>query len=229
MDIHLDEELGKFNQNLIKMAALTEESIHKSIEALMKRDEKLGEAVFVNDREIDEFENQIEEEAIGLLALFQPMARDLRFIATGMHLNNELEKIADLAVNIAQRSREITESSPLKYDDRIPKLADNAKKMVRQAIDSFVKQDEDLAKEVIISDQISNKLRNQIMQSLNEDFIVKGGAPATEAVTVLLVVRDLERISDHAAAIAEEVVYMIKAKVVKHHLDEFIEPDKKKK
>ncbi len=217
MERHLDEELSKLNTNLLKMAALVEEAIHRSIEALKKRDKDLAQKIIDDDQEIDEMEIQIEEEIIDLLALFQPMAGDLRLITTGMHINAELERIADLTVNIAQRVLEVADQPLVMPLVEIPRLANQAKLMVRRAIDAFVNQKEDIAKNVILSDKDSNKLRTVIMKELINDCMVKDGTTAPRAVPLLLVARDLERICDHASSIAEDVIYMIKAKVVKHH------------
>ncbi|MDO8581052.1 MAG: phosphate signaling complex protein PhoU [Candidatus Omnitrophota bacterium] len=222
MERHLDAELQTLNLNLMKMAALTEEAIRKSMESLKKKDKALAQSVIEEDKRIDDLENQIEEETIELLALFQPMARDLRFITTGMRTNTELERIADLAVNISQRAIDLADQPLLKPLVDIPELAENTERMVKGAIDAFVKRDEDIARQVILSDKKSNELRTKIMHTLIYEYMMKDGTTAPRAVALLLVTRDLERISDHAVAIAEDVIYMIKAKVVKHHLDELI-------
>jgi phosphate transport system protein len=222
MERHLDEELAKLNTDLLTMATLSEEAIHKSVEALKSRDKPMAQEVIENDKKIDELEIRIEEHAIEILALFQPMAKDLRFLTTGMRINTDLERIADMAVNISQRALELSDMPLLKPLIDIPKLAENAKRMVRDAIDAFVKHDEELAKNVILSDKESNRLRTLIMHELINDYMVKDGSTATRAVPLLLIARDLERISDHATNIAEEVIYMIQAKVVKHHLEELI-------
>ncbi len=222
MERHLDEELKKLNTDLLTMAALSEEAIHKSVEALKNRDKRLAQEVIEADNKIDDLEIKIEEHAIEILALFQPMAKDLRFLTTGMRINTDLERIADMAVNISQRALELADLPMLKPLIDIPKLAENAKRMVKNAIDAFVKHDEELAKNVILSDKESNRLRTIIMQELINDYMVKDGTTATRAVPLLLIARDLERISDHATNIAEEVIYMIEAKVVKHHLEELI-------
>jgi len=223
MERHFDDEMNKLNQNILKMAALVEEGIYKSIEALKTRDVALAQAVINDDEKIDLLENEVEENAVDLLALFQPMAKDLRFITTGMKINSELERIADLCVNICQRTIDISGAPLLKPLVDIPKLADNAIKMVKGSIDAFVKKDEKLAKDVILSDQKSDELRNMITAELINDFMVKDGKTAPKAIPLLLVTRDLERISDHATNIAEDVIYMVRAKVVKHHLKELSE------
>lgn len=217
MERHLDQELEKLNNDLLKMATMVEEAIHNSIEALKNRDKELAQKVIGDDEEVDEMEIRIEEEIIDLLALFQPMAIDLRFITTGMHINAELERIADLTVNISQRVVDVVDKPLLKQLVDIPKLADQAKTMVKSSLDSFVKRDEKLAKKVIFSDKESNRLRSKVIDTLVNDYMVKDGAVAPRAVPLLLITRDLERICDHAVAIAEDVIYMIEAKIVKHH------------
>ncbi|PIQ89243.1 MAG: phosphate transport system regulatory protein PhoU [Candidatus Omnitrophica bacterium CG11_big_fil_rev_8_21_14_0_20_42_13] len=217
MQRHFDEELRKMNAELLRMASLAESAIHKSIEALKNRDREAAEAVIEDDRKIDELELTIEERAIDLLALHQPMAGDLRFITTGMKVNAELERIADLAVNIAQRVIELVDKPLLKQLIDIPKLTDIARKMVKNAINSFLKRDEGLAKEVILSDPKADGLRNLIYDELINDYLCKDGTASLRAVPLLLITRYLERICDHATNIAEDVIYMVSARVVKHH------------
>ena len=222
MERHFDEELKKLNTDLLKMAAFAEKAIYKSVESLKNRDKKLAETVVGEDHKIDELELIIEERAIDLLALRQPMARDLRFITTGMKINAELERIADLAVNIAQRVFELADKPLLKPLIDIPKLAAVARKMVKEAIDAFVNRDENLAKKVILSDPEADNLRNLVQQELINDYMLKDGTTASRAVPLLLVVRHLERICDHATNIAEDVIYMVQAKVVKHHPENLV-------
>jgi len=220
MERHFDEELKRLNTDLLKMAALAEIAIYKSVESLKDRDKRLAETVVEEDRKIDELELLIEERAIDLLALRQPMARDLRFITTGMKINAEVERIADLAVNIAQRVFELADKPLLKPLIDIPRLAGVARKMVKGAIDAFVNRDEDLAKKIILSDPEADSLRNLVQQELINDYMLKDSTTAPRAVPLLLVARHLERICDHATNIAEDVIYMVRAKVVKHHYEQ---------
>ena len=217
MKRHFDEDLKIMNTDILKMATLAEEAIFKSIEALKNRDKELAQSVIQEDKKVDELELIVEETAIDFLALKQPLARDLRFITTGMKINSELERIADLAVNIAQRVLELVDKPILKPLIDIPKLTDVARKMVKDVIDAFVNSDENLAKKVILSDSEADNLRNLIQEELINDYMSKDASTATRAVPLLLIARHLERICDHATNIAEDVIYMVQAKVVKHH------------
>lgn len=217
MERHLDQELNELNRDILKMGAYAEEAIFKSVEALKNRDRELARGVIDNDNNIDKLELAVDERCIDLIARYQPMAKDLRFITTGMKINAELERIADIAVDIAQRTLEITDKPILKPLVDIPKLAAIAQKMVKTAIDSFVKGDIELAKQVMLSDPEADQLRNLIQKELTEDYMMKDASTAPRAVQLLLIARFLERICDHTTNIAEDVVYMVQAEVVKHH------------
>src|SRR3989338_4915157 len=152
MERHFDEELSQLNKEILKMAVLAQEAIYKSIEALKDRDKNEAQEIIDKDDKIDELELFIDEHCIDLIARYQPMARDLRFITTGMKINAELERIADLAVDIAQRVLELVDKPLLKPLVDIPKLAFVAQNMVKMSIDSFIKSDIELAKKVLLSD-----------------------------------------------------------------------------
>jgi len=217
MERHFDQELTELNKEILRMGAFAEESICKSIEALSSRDKDLARAVIDNDANVDKLELEIDEKCVDLIALYQPMAKDLRFITTGMKINTELERIADIAVDIAQRTMELVDKPLLKPLVDIPKLAMVAQSMVKMAIDSFVDGDIELAKKVLSSDSEANRLRDLIQSELITDYLVKDGTTAPRAVQLLLIARFLERICDHATNIAEDVIYMVQAEVVKHH------------
>ena len=217
MQRHFDEELKGLNQDILKMGAYAEEAIYLSIEALKNRDKELAKKIIENDSNVDNLELLVDEKCIDLIARYQPMARDLRFITTGMKINSELERIADIAVDIAQRTLEMVDKPLLKPLVDIPKLAAVAQSMVKMAIDSFVKGDIELAKKVLLSDPEANELRNMIHKELVEDYMMKDASTAPRAVQLLLIARFLERICDHTTNIAEDVIYMVQAEVVKHH------------
>ncbi|HOW35631.1 MAG TPA: phosphate signaling complex protein PhoU [Candidatus Omnitrophota bacterium] len=217
MERHIDQELKELNNEILKMGAYAEESIFKSVEALKNRDKELAKSVIDNDVNADRLELIIDEKCVDLIARYQPMAKDLRFITTGMKINAELERIADIAVDIAQRTLEIVDKPLLKPLVDIPKLAAIAQNIVKMSIDSFIKGDIELAKKVLASDSEADTLRNLIQKELIEDYMVKDGSTAPRAVQLLLIARFLERICDHATNIAEDVIYMVQAEVVKHH------------
>lgn len=217
MNRHFDEELRDLQKDILRMGGLTEEAIYKSVEALKARDKAIAQGVIVSDKQIDELELVVDEKCIDLIARHQPMAMDLRFITTGLKINAELERIADLAVDIAQRVLELADKPLLKPLIDIPKLAVLAQRMVKTAIESFVNHDVKLAKEVVLSDPEADNLRNLVQGELVNDYMMKDGTTSSRAVPLLLIARHLERICDHATNIAEDVIYMVEAKVVKHH------------
>ncbi|MFA5928851.1 MAG: phosphate signaling complex protein PhoU [Candidatus Margulisiibacteriota bacterium] len=217
MERLFERELSELNRQLAEMAALAEEAIKKAVTSLKEADVTMARTVIDNDQRIDELELEIEKRAIALLAIRQPMAMDLRFITTGMKVNTELERIADLAVSIARRTIELAEQPLLKPLIEIPKLALIAGKMVKEAIDSFISRDEELARQVILADNEADDLKRSIQSELLNDYIAKDSHTAPRAIPLYLVASHLERICDHATNIAEDVIYMVNAKVVKHH------------
>jgi phosphate transport system protein len=220
MERHFDEELQNLHKDILKMGIMAQEAIFKSIEALKARDKVQARQVIENDDKIDALELKIDDTCIDLIACYQPMAGDLRFITTGMKLNAELERIADLAVDIAQRAEELIDLPVLKPLIDIPKLSVVAQNMVRDAIDSFVKRDKELARKVVLADSQADKLRDLVQDELINDYLSKDTSSAPRAVALLLIARHLERICDHATNIAEDVIYMVEGKVVKHHPEE---------
>jgi len=217
---HLDEELKELHKDILRMAVFAQESIFKSIESLKNRDKYLAKEVIDTDNKIDELELAIDEKCIDLIARYQPMAGDLRYITTGMKINAELERIADIAVDIAQRSLDLMEKPLLKPLVDIPKLSEAAQKMVRDAIDAFVKRDAQLARQVVLADAEADRLRNLVGDELVNEYLGRDPKTAERAVALLLISRFLERICDHTTNIAEDVIYMVEAKVVKHHPEE---------
>jgi len=217
MERHFDQELKDLNQEILKMGAFAEEAIYKSVEALKNRDKALAKSVIDNDGNVDRLELAIDEKCVDLIARYQPMAKDLRFITTGMKINAELERIADIAVDIAQRTLELADKPLLKPLVDIPKLTAIAQNMVKTSIDAFVKGDIGLAKKVMMDDPEADKLRDAIQKELIEDYMAKDPSSAPRAVQLLLITRFLERICDHTTNIAEDVIYMVHAEVIKHH------------
>jgi len=216
MERHFDRELADLKGSILQMGDLVEEAIIDSVEALKQLNKAKAEKVIIEDKFIDECELKIDEECLDLLALRQPMAVDLRFITMAMKISTDLERIADLAVDISQRVLELADKPLLKPLVDIPKLTLLAQKMTRDSISSFIKKDVGLAEQVILCDQEADNLRNLVQQELLNDFISKDKASIPRAIPLLLVARHLERICDHATNIAEDVIYMVEARVVKH-------------
>jgi phosphate transport system protein len=220
MERHLDQELVDLKQQLLKLGTLVEAAIVGAVESLKELNIGMVNKVISDDRAIDEMENSIDERCLDLLALRQPMAIDLRFITMSMKISTDLERIADLAVDIAQRVHDLVGKPLLKPLIDIPKLTNLAQRMTKDALDAFVNKDAELAGSVILRDSEADKLRNLVQKELVNDYMSKDPATASRAVPLLLIARHLERICDHATNIAEDVIYMINAKVVKHHPEE---------
>lgn len=217
MERHFDAELKELHKDILKMGVFAQEAISSSIEALKARDKQKAKEVIDDDKKIDDLELLIDEKCIDLIARYQPLASDLRFITTGMKINAELERIADIAVDIAERVLELVDKPLLKPLVDIPKLSTIAQNMVRNAIDAFIRKDVGLAKRVVLSDSEADDLRDRVQDELINDYMAKDITAASRAVPLLLIARFLERICDHTTNIAEDVIYMVEAKVVRHH------------
>ncbi|MCM8789650.1 MAG: phosphate signaling complex protein PhoU [Candidatus Omnitrophica bacterium] len=220
MQRHFDDELKELHKDILRMSTLAQDAIFKAIEALKNRDKKQAQDVIDSDKNVDELELIIDEKCIDLIARYQPVAGDLRFITTGMKINAEVERISDLAVDICQRVLELVDKPLLKPLVDIPKLSATAQNMIRDAITSFIKKDTALAKRVIISDAEADKLRNMVCDELTNDYMMRDVTTINRAIPLLLIARHLERICDHVSNIAEDVIYMVEGKVIKHHPEE---------
>jgi phosphate transport system protein len=210
-----DQELARLKDNLLKMSGLVEELISKSVEALKNKDGKLAEEVVQRDKEIDQLELEIDDQCISLIALYQPKAGDLRFITTAMKITNDLERMGDLAEDIAERTLELADQEPVKPLVDIPKMADLTKEILKMSLDAFVKGDVTKAEGVWEKEREIDKLKDQVYDEL-VSIMVRNAHLIPRAIPLLLVSRHLERIADHATNIAEDVVFMVEAKVVKH-------------
>ncbi len=212
----IDHDIEELNDLILKMGNMVEESIVKSIEALKNRDDKLAQSIIEDDEKMDNFELEVDDKAITLLATKQPMAKDLRFITTAMSIATDLERMGDLAVDIAQKTLELNTMPLLKPLIDTPKLAEVAKNMIRLSLDSFIKRAPELEKQIYLMEKEADDLRNLISTELIE-IMAKDSQAVTRAIPLLLIARFLERICDHAMNIAEDVVYMVEGKVIKHH------------
>ncbi len=216
MERHFDEELKLLKNKLLEMAGAVEQAIYQSVKSLVHRDEKIANDVIHNDHKINDLELEVEDLCLKLLALHQPMAVDLRFIAAAMKINNDLERMGDQAVNIAERAADLLTKPVLKPLTDIPRMAEEAQKMVKDSIDAFVNSDPVLAQEICKRDSIVDSLNDQVFRELLTTMI-SNTSTIERAVDLILVARHLERIADHATNIAEEVIYIVEGKVIKHH------------
>ncbi len=217
MERHFDTELSGLKQDVLKMGVMVEEAVFKAIESLKNLDGDAAKKVIADDKAVDEWELKIDEECLELLALQQPMAVDLRFITMAMNITTDLERMADLAVDMAQRVLELVSKPMLKPLIDIPKLTLIAQQMIKDVIKAFINRDAFLAGKVILLDAEADKLRNAVQKELINDYMAKDPSTVSHAVPLLLIARHLERICDHATNIAEDVIYMVQAKMVKHH------------
>lgn len=210
-----ENELLELNDLILKMGNMVQTSIRKSVEALKNRDEKLSKEVVASDKDLDDLELMIDDKCVTLIARIQPMAADLRFITTAMKITTDLERMGDLAVDIAQKNLELVTMPLLKPLIDTPKLAEIAMKMIGESIDTFVKRDSTRSIKIHAMENEADKLRDLITDELIE-IMMKDPAAIPRALPLLLIARYLERICDHAMNVAEDVVYMVEAKVVKH-------------
>jgi phosphate transport system protein len=215
---HFVEELEQLKSKLLEESALVESAIYRSITAVVQKDESLAREVLRNEARVNQIEIEIDDAAVSLLALQQPMAADLRFIIASIKINNDLERMGDLAVNIAERALSLLNEPIVKPMIDIPHIAALVQSMVRKSLDSFVTRDADLARSVLESDNAVDDLRNASFHELIS-FMEQDPSNIRQAIDLLSVVRNLERIADHATNIAEDVLFLAKGIDVRHHAE----------
>jgi phosphate transport system protein len=196
-----------------------ESAIHQSIDALVRRDEQVAKEVLWKEALINQKDLDIDEFATRLLALYQPMARDMRFLTAVIKMNGDLERMGDLAVNITQRALSLMHDSPVKPLVDIPRMAYLAEAMVRNSLDALVKRDEALARNVLLSDDEVDRLRDAVYKELVA-FMQEERTTIPRAVDLMFIAHNLERIADHATNIAEDVLFLMKGIDVRHHAEE---------
>jgi phosphate transport system protein len=218
MERHFEVELHALRDRLLAMGSLAETMIHKGIKALVDRDEGLVQVVLAHEEEMDLLCIEIDDRCFTRLALQQPMASDLRFLVSGIKINSDLERIGDQATSIALRARSLIAQPQLKPLIDIPRMATVVQEMVRNSLDAFVRQDAELARNVIDRDDEVDNLRDQIFRELLTYMM---GDPATipRALDLILISRNLERIADHSTNIAEDVIYIVRGEDVRERGD----------
>jgi phosphate transport system protein len=213
---HFQEELEALQSRLLEMGGLAEERVRACIDALESRDLGVVAQVMGGDEPINQLHIEIDNRCFRLLALYQPMATDLRAIVSAVKINTDLERVGDLAVNIAEAAQRYTTHPPVKKLIDIPTMGTIAQTMLRDALDAYVRRDTALAHAVLNADDQLDALKTQVFRDLLT-YMLKDPATVEPALDLILISRHLERIGDHATNIAEDVIFMVSAQDVRHH------------
>ena len=217
MHRHFDDELKDLKAKLLRMGGMVEEQIQGALRALVERDSHLAREIIENDHQVNTLDVEVDEDCLRLLALQQPTARDLRLVTTAMKISTELERMSDLAENVCERAIELNEEPQLKPYIDIPRMANWALQMVREALDAFVMSDSALARKVTADDDFIDDLTQQLFRELLS-FMIENPQTITRAIRITFIAKYLERIADHATNVAELVVYMVEGKIIRHTL-----------
>jgi len=220
MEKHLHKEIEKLKKKMLTLSAIAEERTTLAVKSLKEKDAKLAREVINRDFEIDEIEVELEEDCLKILALHQPVAIDLRFIVAALKINSELERIGDLAVNIAERAEVLASQINLDIPPELSQMTQKAEEMLRNSLDALINMDADLAYQVCEADDEVDAL-NRDMYRLVEDKIEIYPDQIENLIHLLQTSRHLERIADHATNIAEDVVYMIQGDIIRHHAEDY--------
>jgi phosphate transport system protein len=217
---HFDEELNRLKEILLRMGATAEEMIQKAVRALRERNEKLTQEVFTLEEQVNHMHVEIDDRCLKLIALHQPMAADLRLITAAMKINSDLERIADQAVNASQTCYyHLFKETPVPQVSLVFRMAEISQKMLRESLDAFSKGDVKLAQGIFPQDEEEDTLKAQAITSLIE-LIKKDPTHSTQFVDLILLAKNMERIGDHATNIAEDVIFMVQGKDIRHHFNE---------
>ena len=215
MPKHFHRELEKLKKRILSLGAMVEERVYMATKAIENRDSNLADKIIKSDYEIDEMEVDIEEECLKILALYQPVAVDLRFITAVIKINNDLERIADEAVNIARGIKYISKGKKPHFDFDFYSMAEKTEAMLKKSLDALVNLDVDLAFKVCLLDDDVDKTNAQAHRMV-KDAIKDHPDQGEYFINLLLISRHLERIADHATNIAEEVIYLIEGEIIRH-------------
>ncbi len=216
---HFQHDLDELKAKLLEMSALVENAIYRSVQGVVEKNEDLAQQVIKNEGRINQLEIEIDDLAISLLALQAPMAADLRLITAAIKINNDLERMGDLSVSMAESAIALVREPLIRPLIDIPHIAGLAQGMVRKALDAFVNRDSELARSVLASDDAVDNLRTASYHELIS-FMESNPSQIPQALRLLTVVRNLERIADHATNIAEDVLFLVKGIDVRHHNEE---------
>jgi phosphate transport system protein len=216
---HFQEELAELKARLLEMGGLAEDRVRSAVRALVERDAAAVDRVLAGDQPINQLHIEIDNRCFTLLALHQPMAVDLRAIVSAVKINTDLERVGDLAVNIAEAARRYLHHPPVKELIDIPRMADIAQRMLRDALDAYVRRDTALAQAVLNEDDVLDGLKTQVFRELLT-YMLQDPSTIEPSLDLVLISRHLERIGDHATNVAEDVIFMVSAKDVRHHVRE---------
>ena len=219
MKRHLQKELSGLKKRILSLGALVEERVRMTISALETKDGALARQIIRSDKEIDQAEVEVEEECLKIIALHQPVAVDLRFINIVIKINNDLERVGDEAVNIAERVENMSKRLPLSFPFDFTAMAEKAEAMLKNSLDALVNQDVDLAYEVCLGDDEVDRMNRTIYDKVKA-AIKEQPDRVAYLLSLMLIGRHLERIADHATNIAEEVIYMIEGKIFRHRKED---------
>lgn len=219
MERHLQVEINELKQNLVRMAGLVEAAIDRAVRSLKERDEGLARQVIDRDRDIDDLEIRVENQCVTILARQQPVAMDLRLLVASIKMNNDLERMGDHAVNIAEKALSLIQTSPLKPLIDIPRMAGLVQAMVRNSLDAFVKGDAEKARSVCENDDVIDQLEDQINRELLT-YTLQEPRNIPKAMDLSMIAKNLERIADLSTNVCEEVIFMVEARTIKHHYEE---------
>jgi phosphate transport system protein len=214
---HFDEELEQLKARLLSMGGLAEDRVQQAVDGLVSRDLERIDGVLRGDEPINQLHVEIDGHAFRLLALHQPMASDLRVIVAALKINSDLERVGDMAVNIAEAAHRYVALPPVKPLLDLPRMADIAQAMLRDALDAFVKRDVALAQSVLDRDDTLDNLKTQIFRELLT-YMLQDPTKIEAALELILISRHLERIGDHATNIAEDIIFVVSARDVRHAL-----------
>ena len=213
---HIQDDLDHLKERLLVMAGAVEEQVRAAVQSLVDRDHRLAERVLVGDDPINRLHIEIDERCFQLLALHQPVATDLRVVVSGVKINTDLERVGDFAINVAEATLRYLEHPAVKPLIDVPRMADIAQGMLRDALNAFVRQDVGLAREVLDRDDSVDLLKDRVFRELIG--VMRTDAAVTQtALELLLISRHLERIGDHATNIAEEAIFIVSGRDVRHH------------
>jgi len=213
---HFQQELGGLKERLLAMGGLAEDRVRTAMQGLVERDGQLIEDVLNGDMALNELHIEIDDLCLKLLALHSPMAADLRAVMAAIKINSDLERVGDMAVNIGEAARRYTTHPPVKKLIDIPRMATTAQSMLRDALDSYVRGDMRLAQHVLDEDDVLDSLKTQVFRELLT-YMLQDPATIEPALDLILISRHLERIGDHATNVAEDVIFMVSGRDVRHH------------